>query len=132
MKIDERQLRHGTLTLENFERFTSQLEAMLAGKLYTFVVSHEMFNFKPRTRVHQRLSEGGVSIWYDDKNTPPHYAGFNVSDSYGVWVVSTDQMSDGYDPKFNAPHFSWAHPRDLTITHRADSEHLIYWQVIIE
>lgn len=120
---------YGTLTIENIEAVVNLLKRLLEGKRYTFVACNEgRRNFRPEVRTSQQLT-GTFKTWEGEKKD---FAGFNVSDTYGVWDLSTSRHdSDGYDPSFNAPYIVFERNK-VTITHRAPTGTLLYWCVAVE
>lgn len=126
---------HETLTLDNIEVTAKRILNMLYDKKYTFVCVYEYKNFVPETRVHQELRNGTngspLSIWFDEKNSPSQFAGFNFCDSYGTWGLSTSLKSGYYDANFNAPYvvIDW---NSITITLRTPAGLLAYWQITVE
>lgn len=126
---------HGTLTIKNVEFVAKSVLEMLNAKRYTFVSVYEYKNFEPETRVHQELKNGTngspLSVWFDEKNVMPEFAGFNFCDSYGSWGLSTSQKDGYYDSNFDAPYIviDW---NSITMTLRTPAGLLAYWQITLE
>lgn len=127
---------YGMLTIENLENVVDLLKQLLDGKKYTFVACNEFFDFKPEVRTGQMVDHKGAtsgnafSIWWDEKNNPPHYGGFNVGDTYGVWGCSTTATDEVKHDNEN-PYFVFEGNK-VTITHKAPAGHLLYWVAAVE
>lgn len=84
---------HGTLTTENATHFVERLRKLLVGRLYTFIVAHEMFEFVPEVRTNQYLTGrtnttgngGPEQIKLTEPDATFGYQLLNVCDSFGVW-----------------------------------------------
>lgn len=79
----------GELTIENVERVAERLTNLLAGKLYTFVSSHEIRQFQPEIRINQRL-EGGrdnIHIRWSSQNSRLR---ITIGDTYGLWWIENN------------------------------------------
>jgi hypothetical protein len=122
---------YGTLTIDNLESYAKAIEEKLTGKKYVFVAYNEIFGFEPEVRTGQELKENSLRYWKDEENNPPHYAGFNFTDSYGVWGLSTSQKENKYDPTFNAPHVVIEH-NHIIMTLLAPAGQKIYWHIAIQ
>ena len=127
---------YGTQTIANTPLIAKRLEKMLTGKRYTFAATNDGFNpnsnigFEVRT--DQRLKDGSkVNVWQDKEQDPPRFAGFNFSDTYGVWGVSTSNTDSKYDPTFNAPYWVFEY-NQARVTHRAPAGHLLVWVVAVQ
>lgn len=125
----------GTLTVNNIEQVCALLVKLLEGKTYTFIASSEASGFRPTVRTKQRLapqdtnSKKAISIFYGDNG---QYAGFNVSDTYGVWGCNTLTDKDEYDREFKNPYFSFEWNK-VTITHRDSlTKNLVYRVAAVE
>ncbi len=123
----------GMLTVENVQQVADLLHKLLDGKCYTFITANEFFQFKPevQTKQHFLSNEGAVGVYYDEENTPPKYAGFNVNDTRGVWSCSTNSTDIRKDPEFKNPYLFFENDR-VTITHRAPAGNLLYWVIVAE
>jgi hypothetical protein len=118
------------LTTENIEQVVGLLKELLIGKKYTFIACNEYIgDFRLDVRTSQSLKDSPFSIWRDEEKGA--YAGFNVSDSYGVWGCLTTLREDKYDGKYDNPYIVFEHNK-VTITHRAASGALIYWCAAVE
>ena len=120
---------YGMLTVENVQKIADLLLQLLDGKRYTFVAANESCRFEPEVRTGQRLK--AISVYYNEKENPPKYAGFIVVDSYGSWSCSTNLAENKYDQEFRNPYFVFKY-NQVTITHRAPAGHLLYWVAAIE
>jgi hypothetical protein len=123
----------GMLTTKNIEQVADLLHQLLEGKSYTFTAKNERFGFRPEVRWHLRLSTRttsgkAINVWHDEQG---RFAGFNVSDTYGVWTCDTDLKEDKFDPDFNNPYFVFEQDK-VTITHRSGSGNLLCWMVAVE
>jgi len=120
----------GTLNLENIEEFANEIYETLKGKKYTFASANELFNYKVDVHNGQQLKDdtsgSPLSFWKTE-----NYAGFNFSDSYGVWGASTSRKESGYDPEYNSPYISieW---HTITITQRSGAGYLLQWTISLE
>jgi len=125
----------GTLGLENIQDVATAIEQKLCDKAYTFVSVYEYMNYKPETRINQRLVRGKngsfMSLYFDDKNDPPTFAGFNFCDTYGVWGLSTSQPQGGFDPTCEAPYIEFTHT-GITMNLRTPAGLWACWQITLE
>jgi hypothetical protein len=113
---------------------------MLDGKKYTFVTVNSFFSRRdptdergfllstnaPEVRTSQVMAK--VSVYHDDDGK---YAGFNVSDTYGVWGVSTSATENVYDPTFEKPYFVFEY-NQVRFYHRAPAGNSLVWVIAIE
>lgn len=126
---------HGMLTVNNVEQVADLLRQLLTGKRYTFVAVNEFYGFKPEVRTSQKLkpkinSSNPINVYYDDTGAK-RFAGFSVSDSYGVWSFSTNLQEDQDDPGSKNPHFSFEWDK-VTIIFRLSGGNLVYWVAAVE
>ena len=123
---------YGTLSIENIEKVSKLILETLENKKYVFVCNYEYKNYKPETRVNQKLKNGNnkspLSFWYGDKK---NYAGFNFGDTYGVWGCSTSSKDGKYDPEFNNPYIVVTQ-NQVTITQRTPEGKMCYWQLTVQ
>lgn len=130
---------YGVQTIENTPEIVERLRDLLTGKKYTFVSTNDGFNPESRigvdVRTDQKLENGTngtpFSIWYDEKNDPPRYCGFNVGDTYGVWGVHTSATETQYDPTFNVPYWVFDY-NQARVVHRAPAGHLLVWVIAVQ
>lgn len=119
---------YGKLTIENIEQVVGLFRQLLENRRYTFVAINELFR-RPDVRTGQRLephkatSGEAFSVWFDDKNSPPAFAGFNAVDTYGVWGLSTSVNEQPYVV------FEW---NKVTIEHNAPAGNKLIWVLAIE
>lgn len=132
---------HGGLTVENLETFAQAILEKLKGKKYVFTSWNEGSGYESSVNVRpdQYLENGNngtpLSIFFDEKNDIPHYAGFNFCDSYGVWGTSTSKhdsdLKFGWDSNFDAPYIVIDYSY-IKIIHRAPAGHVLIWVISIQ
>lgn len=128
----------GVQTIENTPLIAERLEHMLTGKKYTFASTND--GFQPDSRIgfevrpDQRLKDTtdttNSNVWYDEQ-TPPRFAGFNFSDTYGVWGISTSATNNKYDHTFKAPYWVFEY-NQARVMHRAPAGHLLVWVIAVQ
>lgn len=123
----------GTLTVENIEQVADLLRRLLKGRQYRFVVTNEVFDFKPKVRINQELEPNkagdSINVYYDKDEK--RFAGFSVHDSYGMWGCSTSLQEERCDCGSKNPHFVFEWNK-VTINHYAPSGHRVCWVIIVE
>jgi len=110
----------GDITLDNIKDVAEAIESVLDGKKYAFVAS--VGGECPRVRVNQELTQA-PSVRYDTEATPPRFAGFNISDTYGVWGVSTSESEK--------PYITFKHGQ-ITIKHKNAYGETINWVIVTQ
>lgn len=118
----------GKLTVENIEQVVGLFRKLLENRRYTFVAINQSYR-RPDVRTGQQLDprkakgEEVFSIWFDDKSSPPAFAGFNAVDTYGVWGLSTSANDQPYIS------FEW---NKVTIEHKAPAGNELICVLAIE
>ncbi|HBI38182.1 MAG TPA: hypothetical protein DDY71_11105 [Spirochaetia bacterium] len=121
----------GTLTINNIELIANNILEILSGKKYIFVDVYEYLEYKPHTRINQKLENGSsgspLSVYYDEHKK---YAGFNFCDTYGIWGCSTSTQEDRYDPSFTNPYIviEW---NQITVKQKTPAGMMCYWQITV-
>lgn len=118
---------YGTLSVANIENVVKQINELLSGKSYSFVSAYEYRRFEPEIRTGQQLRDK-YHLWYGDNN---EYAGFNFSDTYGVWGLSTNNQDGKYDPTFRNPYVEIGRD-EIMITQRTGEGRIAYWLIRVE
>lgn len=136
---------YGMLTIDNINEVVTQIKEVIDGKKYTFVAVNMYGNENNPGRLvsdvdvrtsqevrHDKAKNGQTfTVWFDDESPHPRFAGFNVSDSYGVWGLSTRTNSHDYDYEFKNPYIVIDHDK-ISISHRAPAGHILYWIIAVE
>ncbi|MFA6437280.1 MAG: hypothetical protein WC242_03885 [Candidatus Paceibacterota bacterium] len=122
------------LTILNIDDVANLLQQLLTGKRYAFVAANEDRGFKPEVRTGQRLESDradkpSITVYRDDPGNT--FAGFNVSDTDGVWGCSTSLREDEYDPTFKNPYIIFENDK-VTIIHCAQAGNKLYWVIAVE
>lgn len=146
----------GYLTVDNYKDVAERIRRMLTGKRYTFVAMNHAFTTEvqpPRleARAGQRMkraryNEPGSEITIHDEGELGLY-GFTVSDTYGIWGVSTDKTDQSpvyldsnpsgkpigdYHAALWTAYISIEGMRQIRIVQRAPAGHRIEWIIAVD
>lgn len=132
---------YGTVTIDNIEKIAQMIDEKLTGKKYVFTSWNEgmseqaSLHVQPNQELKDSIKGNYYSLWYDNENDYPEYAGFNFSDTYGVWGLSTSKHSSdlkfGWDSSYNAPYIVFDY-NEIKIIHRAPAGHILVWVISIQ
>lgn len=121
----------GYLTTKNVEQVANHLRGLLTGRTFTFVSVNEFFAWRPDARLHQELvaPANGDAI---TTHCSAEYAQIVVHDTGCTWTISTSlkDQPTGKDHGDNA--YLSFEPGRVTIVHRNQAGHTLYWLICIE
>lgn len=111
---------NGTLTKENLTEVASLIFETLKNKRYTFVESHECFNYRPRMVMHREFIDNPIKVRQNENGLL-----LTVSDNYGMWWLETGN----YD-KLPFPHIHIDEEK-IKVTFYVN-DYTVYWLIQVE
>lgn len=116
------------LTSKNADKIAERILEILDNTTYSVVVVNEFYRFEPEIKVNQKLHR-------EDNHPNPvtvqrfsdNHTGITISDSYGLYPISSFIESDRYDCDVKQQAYIRFAYKEVIIKQRTPAGHIIMW-----